>query len=72
MEGQWCASLAWITKQNGVIASGVAVDRAGKIYVADTDDTVTTYNADGTPSTPTITITKPDGYAKIRPKIIVR
>jgi YVTN family beta-propeller protein len=34
----------------------VAVDAAGKIYVANANsDTVTAYNPDGTPSTPTIT-----------------
>lgn len=49
-----------ITLPKGPDASDVAVDRAGKIYVLSSADggnhsIVRTYNADGTPSTPTIT-----------------
>jgi serine/threonine-protein kinase len=43
----------------------VAVDAAGKIYVANAGNgTVTTYNADGSASTPTITgLSSPSGVA---------
>jgi NHL repeat len=47
-------------------ASGVAIDAAGRIYVANSgNNTVTTYNADGTQTTPTITsgINSPSGVA---------